>query len=100
MAALLFMPVAGSAQRPVPGTYRLFLCETRCTEADSAQAVAVATVVFADDSMARTAEWRTAMTEVRGRRVMRQSGPQDNVCFNVERRSERVGSEELYFGLD
>jgi len=47
MAALLLVPVASSAQAPVRGTYRLFLCATRCTEADSAQAVAVATVVIA-----------------------------------------------------
>ncbi|MCA2991287.1 hypothetical protein [Gemmatimonas sp.] len=99
MAALLLVPVASSAQAPVRGTYRLFLCATRCTEADSAQAVAVATVIIADDSMASTAEWRAAMIRIQDRRLMRQSGPEDNVCFHIERRSERVGSEELHFGL-
>lgn len=49
--------------------------------------------------MASTAEWKTAMTEIQDRRLMRQSGPEDNICFKVERRSERVGSEELYFGM-
>lgn len=99
-ATLLLAPAALSAQSPTPGTYRLHLCATVCAASDSAQAIAAATIVIADDSMANSIEWKEAMTAIRARRVMRQSSPSDNVCFNVERSSTHVAAEELFFGIN
>ncbi len=98
-ATLLLAAASLSAQSPTPGTYRLHLCAARCAAADSAQALAAATIVIADDSMANSTAWKDAMTAIRGRRLMRQSSPTDNVCFNIEQRSSNVGAEELFFGI-
>lgn len=87
------------AQSPTPGTYRLLLCAAACSEADSTQALAVATIVIADESMAATAAWKSAMSELGARQLKEQSGPMDNACFNIEQRSKSVGSEELFFGI-
>lgn len=97
--ALLFMATMSVAQSPTPGTYRLFLCAASCLVADSTQAFATATIVIADDSMAATSAWKSAMSALQVGRMRGQSGPMDNACFRVERQSRTIGSEELFFGI-
>lgn len=97
--ALLFTATMSVAQSPTPGTYRLFLCAASCLVADSTQAVATATIVIADDSMAATSAWKSAMSALQVGRMREQSGPMDNACFRVERQSRTIGSEELFFGI-
>jgi len=83
--ALLFTATMSVAQSPTPGTYRLFLCAATCLVADSTQTVATATIVIADNSMAATSAWKSAMSALQVGRMREQSGPMDNACFNVER---------------
>jgi hypothetical protein len=83
VAVAAWLPLAAlGAQAPLAGTYRLFLCQTACPEADSTKARAIATLVIAGDALAATPAWKTAFDEIRaGRRYMAFDAAA-NACFN------------------
>ena len=89
-----------SAQTPAPGTYRIWLCVTECTPADSSRAIGSATIIIVEDSVALTDGARAALSEFRAiRRTNESSGPA-NVCVRVTQRERQVGTEELFFGIE
>jgi hypothetical protein len=88
-----------AAQVPEPGTYRLWLCAEACAPADSARAVATATIVILDEAAASGAPARAHFARLRSIRRTAETAPTDNVCFEVTYRQPRVGAEELYFGI-
>lgn len=99
LALLSSLGLPMGAQSPMPGTYRLWLCEQRCALADSASAAVIATIVIVDDSAAAS---DTVQAAFRGMRVIRrvhETAPRDNVCFRVTSGSGRIGGEELFFGI-
>jgi hypothetical protein len=93
-------PAAAVAQAPAPGTYRVWLCAEACTPSDSSRAIGVATVVIVSDRAAAEESVRSVFAGLRAIGRTRDTGATDNVCFSVSRREPRVGSEELYFGLE
>lgn len=92
-------PAAAVAQAPAPGTYRVWLCAEVCTPSDSSRAIGVATVVIVSDRAAAEESVRSVFAGLRAIERTSATGATDNVCFSVSRREPRVGSEELYFGI-
>jgi hypothetical protein len=90
---------SASGQRITAGTYRLWVCANACTLADSMGAVAEALVVVVDDTVASAEATRTSFSQLPARIRWHAPIPTDNACFRVIRRSNRVGSEELFFGI-
>ena len=92
-------PEAVSGQTPAPGTYRVWLCAEVCTLSDSSNAIAVATVVIVSDLAAADESTRSLFAGVPALGLTRDTTATDNACFSVSRREPRVGSEELFFGI-
>jgi hypothetical protein len=78
-------PALAPAQTPQSGTYRLWLCATVCSPADSARAIGVATIVVFDDSAATSERVVAVLKSFRvARRAKEGAGPA-NVCVHVTR---------------
>ena len=93
---------ASTAQSPEPGTYRIWMCAAPCTSADSAKAVATATVVILDDSTAAADPVRAALATLPPLAHWARPNPAaavNNACFRVTQRERKVGTEELFFGI-
>ena len=89
------------AQAPEPGTYRVWICADPCTPADSAKAVATATIVILDDAAANAEPARgvLATLPVLASWRNKDTTPGPNACFRVTQRERRVGTEELFVGI-
>lgn len=99
LAATSAVAEAAAGQVPAPGTYRLWLCAVACTPADSDRAVGVATIVIVDDVSAASQPVQSVFSRLRPTGWKKGNSPVDNACFSVSRRESRVGTEELFFGI-
>ena len=96
----IFAPVHANAQAVTPGTYRIWLCATACSVADSSRAIASAVLVLLEDSTAATDATRSALGALRTAYRPSTTGLRDNACIRVLSRTARVGDEELFFGIE